>query len=144
MHWAGRAVESPFGLAAPIHILTLPSAFRKTQSGFCPLRAESSISLYQVMPVLGQNLMVGKTLPTSKLPCPAFCMISRRCAGPKKFDSAQTSQGLHLSRRNFMAGTLIAGTLLLPFQIWAAEQGIQPSDYTVPALSSAAYRDKIL
>jgi len=38
---------------------------------------------------------------------------------------------------------LLAGAFQLAPPSLAAEQGIQPSDYTVPALSSSQYAEKI-
>ena len=48
-----------------------------------------------------------------------------------------------LSRRDITADFLLAGLVFVSTPAWAAEQGIQSSDFTNAALSSAQYREKI-
>ena len=52
-------------------------------------------------------------------------------------------QSHQLSRRSLLAGLPLAWSLTRPVESCAAEQGIKPSDFTVPALSTAEYVEKI-
>ncbi len=84
----------------------------------------------------------------SKSPWRPFSSLKRYqcCALSTKVEAQHTrsaSNPGNVSRREMTAEILFASVLLSSGPSYAAEQGIQSSDYTVAARSSAEYREKI-